>query len=46
MLVAGWVLAKWKGLSFVDGLDEVADESLRARVFAVFRDACRRWQWI
>lgn len=23
VLFAGWVLAKWKGLSFVDGLDEV-----------------------
>lgn len=27
-----------------DGLDEVADEGLRARVFEVFRDACRRWK--
>ncbi len=41
----------WRGLFeggeailLLDGLDEVADERLRERVFAIFRDACRRWK--
>jgi len=40
----------WRGLLegegailLLDGLDEVADERLRSRVFEVFRDACRKW---
>ncbi len=40
----------WRGLFedgeailLLDGLDEVADERLRERVFDIFRDACRRW---
>ncbi len=28
----------------LDGLDEVADESLRERIFDIFRDACRHWK--
>src|SRR6202158_2381086 len=28
----------------LDGLDEVADERLRERVFEIFHDACRHWQ--
>ncbi len=31
-------------LLLLDGLDEVADETLRVRLFDVFRDACRRWR--
>ncbi|MCP3963403.1 MAG: SUMF1/EgtB/PvdO family nonheme iron enzyme [bacterium] len=28
----------------LDGLDEVAEESVRERLFEVFRDACRQWK--
>ena len=27
----------------LDGLDEAADEKLRARIFEIFRDACKKW---
>jgi hypothetical protein len=33
-----------RALLLLDGLDEVADERLRERVFDVFRDASRRWR--
>jgi hypothetical protein len=33
-----------EAILLLDGLDEVADERLRERVFDVFRDACRRWK--
>jgi len=32
-----------QGLLLLDGLDEVADESLRARIFEIFRDAVGHW---
>lgn len=43
---AAWqtLLEGEEALLLLDGLDEVADESLRARVFEVFRDACRKWK--
>jgi len=37
-------LAGEGAILLLDGLDEVADEDLRARVFDVFRDACRKWK--
>lgn len=33
-------LREGRAILFVDGLDEIADEALRERMFAVFRDAC------
>jgi len=43
--------AAWRGffeageaILLLDGLDEVADERMRERVFEIFRDACRRWR--
>ncbi|MEO5374029.1 MAG: SUMF1/EgtB/PvdO family nonheme iron enzyme [Alphaproteobacteria bacterium] len=43
--------AHWRGLLergeailLLDGLDEVAEDALRERVFAIFRDACTGWK--
>ncbi|MCP4664575.1 MAG: SUMF1/EgtB/PvdO family nonheme iron enzyme [bacterium] len=33
-----------EAILLLDGLDEVADERLRSRVLAIFRDACRCWK--
>ncbi|MCP4660452.1 MAG: hypothetical protein GY856_34045, partial [bacterium] len=33
-----------EAILLLDGLDEIADERLRERVFAIFRDACRCWK--
>jgi formylglycine-generating enzyme required for sulfatase activity len=38
------LLAGEGAVLLLDGLDEVADERLRERVFGVCRDACRRWR--
>lgn len=42
----GWrrLLESDRAILFLDGLDEVAEEGLRRRVFAVFRDACEHWR--
>lgn len=42
----GWrrLLESDRAILFLDGLDEVAEEGLRQRVFAVFRDACKHWR--
>ena len=42
---ADWeeALADGQAMLLLDGLDEVADERLRARVFAVFRSVCKRY---
>lgn len=37
------ILEGGEAILLLDGLDEVADERLRLRVFAIFRDACRHW---
>jgi hypothetical protein len=36
--------ASEKAILLLDGLDEVADEGLRRRIFEIFRDACRHWR--
>lgn len=33
-----------EAILLLDGLDEVADEGLRARIFEVFRDAAKHWK--
>jgi len=33
-----------EAILLLDGLDEVADERIRERVLAIFRDACRCWK--
>jgi hypothetical protein len=42
----GWrrLLEGGQGLLLLDGLDEVADEGLRGRIFEIFRDAVAHWQ--
>jgi hypothetical protein len=42
----GWrrLLEGGRGLLLLDGLDEVADEGLRGRIFEIFRDACTHWR--
>ncbi|MGZ9057592.1 NACHT domain-containing protein, partial [Methylomagnum sp.] len=37
------LLTRGEAILLLDGLDEVADNRLRDRVFAIFRDACRHW---
>lgn len=37
------LLARGEAILLLDGLDEVADETLRDRVFTIFRDAIRTW---
>ena len=37
-------LERGEAILLLDGLDEVADDDLRERVFAIFRDACRHWK--
>lgn len=37
------LLSRGEVLLLLDGLDEVADATLRARVLRVFQDACRAW---
>lgn len=32
-----------RAVLLLDGLDEAADEKLRARIFEIFRDACQKW---
>ena len=36
-------LVKGEAMLLLDGLDEVADEKLRERVFNIFRNACEGW---
>jgi hypothetical protein len=37
------LLTDGQAVLLLDGLDEVADEGLRERVFKIFRDACTTW---
>jgi hypothetical protein len=37
-------LEEGEAILLLDGLDEVADEGLRTRIFEVFRDAARHWK--
>lgn len=37
------LLTDGQAVLLLDGLDEVADEALRERVFKIFRDACTTW---
>ena len=37
------LLTDGQAVLLLDGLDEVADETLRERVFKIFRDACTTW---
>lgn len=37
------LLERGEAILLLDGLDEVADDTLRERVFAIFRDACTHW---
>jgi len=37
------LLEEGRAILLLDGLDEVADDRLRERVFAIFRDACKHW---
>ena len=38
------LLTRGEAILLLDGLDEVADETLRRRVFTIFRDACEHWK--
>ena len=38
------LLESGEALLLLDGLDEVGDETLRNRVFDIFRDACEHWR--
>jgi hypothetical protein len=42
----GWrrLLESDRALLLLDGLDEVADEGLRGRIFEIFRDVCEHWR--
>ncbi len=37
-------LASGEAMLLLDGLDEAADDTLRQRIFEIFRDACKRWK--